>query len=142
MPLLLARGGWRSLMGPPRAEFPPSWCHWGCTAPLSHQTLSLGTQPGRHPSAKGPPALGASSIPTQPLGRDTCFPPAISCSCQPGDCPRAWGRVPSLPALQRLRGQAVLSVPAGKGEAAAVLVGIWRGFPDFFPVLYSALIMH
>lgn len=68
--LLLAPRGWRSLMGWPRAEPVPSWCLWGCTAPLSHQTLSLGTQPGGHPSAK---ALGAS-IPTQPLGRDTCFP--------------------------------------------------------------------
>lgn len=55
-------------MGWPRAEPVPSWCLWGCTAPLSHQTLSLGTQPGVHPSSLG------ASIPTQPLGRDTCFP--------------------------------------------------------------------
>lgn len=70
---------------------PPSW---GCTAPLSHQTLSLGTQPGGHPSAKAPAALGCQQC-HPALGKGHLLPPgiaAISCSCQPGAV-----SLPSLP---------------------------------------------
>ncbi|XP_048166184.1 uncharacterized protein LOC125328943 [Corvus hawaiiensis] len=119
--LLLAPSGWRSLMRLPRAE-PPQPVPLGLHGSFVTSNALPGHPARGSPLCKGPVSPGCQhSHPA--LGKGHLLPPgmpAISCSCQPGDCPRAWGLVPSLPApsscRQRGWGQAVLSVPAASWE--------------------------
>lgn len=154
MSLLLALlGGRRSLVGCTGAELPWLLGMHGSFVRAS----DVGSRHRANGSrlSKAPSALGAS-IPTQPLGRGHLLPPgipAISCSCQHGDRPRAQGHGPPLPApcscRQRISMHAAsrgtqhcrCQLPARQGEAAAVPAGNLERFPDFSSMscLYKAI---